>query len=113
MFLARGRRSRRAIMANFVESAQNEEEEEEEVVSIADLDAPVAKNEVSLWTEDNCFLVNLYNYINMRFITCPGYCLICDRDLDITTYKLPVCGRAECVRYISCLLIIKYLFNSN
>lgn len=60
-------------------------------------DIPPAKNEVNLWT-DEPFLVNLYNYINMRFITCPGYCLICDRDLDITTYKLPVCGRAECVR---------------
>ena len=62
-------------------------------------DIPPAKNEVNLWTEDP-FLLNLYNYINMRFITCPGFCLICDRDLDITTYKLPVCGRAECVRYL-------------
>eukprot|EP00026_Physarum_polycephalum_P002388 Phypoly_transcript_02394.p1 GENE.Phypoly_transcript_02394~~Phypoly_transcript_02394.p1 ORF type:complete len:924 (+),score=160.91 Phypoly_transcript_02394:68-2773(+) len=60
-------------------------------------DIPPAKNEVNLWDE-NPFLVNLYNYINMRFITCPGYCLICDRDLDITTYKLPVCGRTECAR---------------
>jgi hypothetical protein len=61
-------------------------------------DIPAAKSEVNLWTDESPFLVNLYNYIAMRFITCPGFCLICDRDLDITTYKLPVCGRAECVR---------------
>lgn len=50
----------------------------------------------NLWKNDQ-FLLNLYNYINYRFITCPTHCLICDDYLDVSQYKLPVCSNPECI----------------
>lgn len=56
----------------------------------------VLSEEENLWKNDS-FLLNFYNYINYRFLTCPTHCLICDDDLDVSQYKLPVCSQPECV----------------
>jgi len=53
----------------------------------------------NFWLGDQGFLAKLYSYMNLRFITCPQYCLICDKDLDlVTSYKLPVCSSEECIK---------------
>ena len=53
----------------------------------------------NFWVGDQGFLAKLYSYMHLRFITCPQYCLICDKDLDlVTSYKLPVCGAEECIK---------------
>ena len=51
----------------------------------------------NLWIgkEGFCFLEQLFNYINFRFITCVNHCLICDRDLEVTGLKIPVCKRSH------------------
>jgi hypothetical protein len=63
-------------------------------------DTSIKSEEENLWKEGDGlnFLVNLYNYINLRFITAPARCLICDRELDFSMYKLPVCKRRSCVK---------------
>eukprot|EP01112_Ceratiomyxa_fruticulosa_P011464 TRINITY_DN3109_c0_g1_i1.p1 TRINITY_DN3109_c0_g1~~TRINITY_DN3109_c0_g1_i1.p1 ORF type:complete len:918 (-),score=250.47 TRINITY_DN3109_c0_g1_i1:134-2887(-) len=54
--------------------------------------------EVSLWEPDTCFLVALYTYISTKFIMCPNFCLICDKNMDISPLKLPVCDDKNCMR---------------
>eukprot|EP01102_Stenamoeba_stenopodia_P006169 TRINITY_DN1698_c0_g2_i1.p1 TRINITY_DN1698_c0_g2~~TRINITY_DN1698_c0_g2_i1.p1 ORF type:complete len:979 (-),score=356.91 TRINITY_DN1698_c0_g2_i1:1765-4701(-) len=49
--------------------------------------------------KDDCFLLRLYNYAKERFLTCTSHCLICDKELDITSMvRLPVCGREACAK---------------
>lgn len=58
-----------------------------------DYDIGGLKDEENLWLNkgrNSCFLVNLFEYISLRFITCPTYCLICDKLLDVALNKLPV-----------------------
>lgn len=57
------------------------------------------KDEENFWIGDKPFLVKFYSYISLRFITCPSYCLICDKDMDLpTSYKLPVCDSKNCLK---------------
>jgi len=54
--------------------------EDDDQTDIVDPDAKPTEEE-NLWKagEGLNFLVNLYQYINLRFITAPSRCLICDR----------------------------------